>query len=139
MKKLINLFGLILMIILVLISINSLSGNESNSDETARNNFTATVTSNPDEFIVGAYHIGCTDLNRLQELGLNMWHRYLGQYDETVPGMNQTRFPMGFTSNDKLFTNISTYQSEAVSYYNDVSQKKNNYKISWKCIKSGKK
>ena len=127
MKKLISFFGLILMTILVLISINSLSGNESNINDAERNNSASTLTSNPDEFIVGAYNIGCTDLNRLQELGLNMWHRFLAQHDQIVPGMNQTRFPMGFTTNDSLFKSINSYQSEAVGYYNSVSQLNNNY------------
>lgn len=134
MKNTILLIGILLITSVILFSIDSLS-----SKENENKSFANVQTSDPEEFLIGAYHVGCASNNPIQELGLNMWHRYLGQYDETVPGMNQTRFPMGFTSNDKLFTNISTYQSEAVSYYNDVSQKKNNYKISWKCIKSGKK
>ena len=60
------------------------------------------------------------------ELGFNIWHRFLDQYDDTIPGMNQTKFPKGFTINDKLFN--TGYESEVVQYYkNRVIPLNNNY------------
>ena len=122
MKRTILLIGILLITSVIMFSLKSLS-----SKENENKSFTDVQTSDPDEFLIGAYHVGCASNNPMQELGLNMWHRFLDQYDTNILGMNQSRFPKGFTPNDKLFSNISSYQGEAVIYYNSASQLNNNY------------
>lgn len=126
MKKLITIFSFLIIIPLVFISINSISSKEGN-----KSNLTTSGTSDPEEFLIGAYNIGCamanSNDNPMQELGLNMWHRFLEQETLTVAGLKQRRFPKGFTTSDGLFANVSSYQSEAVNFYNNASQLNNNF------------
>jgi hypothetical protein len=79
MKKLLSLIIAVLLITTVIVSLNRLPGKE---------NKTATMPGvqnpDPEEFLVGAYSIGCASSNRLQELGLNIWHRFLNQETLTV-------------------------------------------------------
>ena len=79
MRKLITVFSSILIVSLALISLNSISSKETNTD-----NILTSGTSDPDEFLLGAYNIGCDTNNPMQELGFNMWHRFLEQKTLTV-------------------------------------------------------
>lgn len=79
MKKLITVFSSILIVSLVLISLNSISSKETNTD-----NILTSGASDPDEFLIGAYSVGCASNNSMQELGFNVWHRFLEQNTLTV-------------------------------------------------------
>ncbi len=121
MRKLITVFSSILIVSLVLISLNSISSKETNTD-----NILTSGTSDPDEFLIGAYNVGCDTNNPMLELGLNIWHRFLDQYDTIIPGMKQTRFPKGFIHNDRLFDTGN--ESDVAQYYTQkVIPLNNNY------------
>jgi hypothetical protein len=119
MKRALFTISALIVLFIILLSIREISGRENKS--------TIVSTPDPDEFIIGAYSIGCASQNRLQELGFNMWHRFLDQEVITGTGYNQTVFPKGFASNDGLFKAIGEYQGDVTNYYNNVSQLNNNY------------
>ncbi|MGV8017040.1 MAG: hypothetical protein AB2L26_02480 [Ignavibacteria bacterium] len=78
-------------------------------------------------FLIGAYSAGCSPNNVMNQLGLNIWHRFLWQENINDPNYNQKIAPLGFTANDKMLNPLSLYNSEVVSYYQTVSRLNNNY------------
>ncbi|MCX6159749.1 MAG: hypothetical protein NTV87_00230 [Ignavibacteriae bacterium] len=122
MKKIIPYISIISIIILVTLSLKELTG-----EEYKRNSITSTGNPNPDSFLIGAYSIGCAEDSIMENLGFNIWHKYLGNIDTTISGYNQHKFPQGVTSNDKLFENISSYQSAVTAYYIPKAGLNNNY------------
>jgi hypothetical protein len=79
-------------------------------------------------FLVGAYHVGCGNGNPMQELGLNVWQRFIINSDDNLdPNYNQPIFPRGELVEDKLMSMVSDYQGPVVNYYNSKSGLNNNY------------
>ena len=79
MKSTILLIGILLITSVILFSLNSLS-----SKENETKSFANVQTADPDEFLIGAYNVGCDTNNPMQELGFNIWHRFLEQETLTV-------------------------------------------------------
>lgn len=122
MKKSLVISVQVTVLCLLFISLYSLTDSENKN-----NVLSGTVSPDPDEFLVGAYSIGCASQNRLQELGLNIWQNFLGRKYISILGYNQTNFPHGVTDNDSLFSDVSRYESEVTGYYYSRTQLNNNY------------
>jgi hypothetical protein len=123
MKKIINIMLILAVLIFITLSIKEIKGTENEIKSLSPKGL-----SDPDEFLIGAYHIGCASQNRLQALGMNIWHEFIPERDNiTISGYNQHIFPHGFTPHDSLFANITNYQSEVNTFYNNKSTLNNNY------------
>jgi hypothetical protein len=126
MKKTIFLGSIVLITSVILFSINYSLSSKENENKSVTN----IQTSDPDEFLVGAYHVGCAsnNSNPMQELGLNIWHRFIINSDDNLdPNYNQPFFPRGELVEDKLMSDVSLYQGSVVNYYNSKSGLNNNY------------
>jgi hypothetical protein len=123
MKKVYYVISIIMLLFLVFLSLESLS-----SKENEKNNSVNTQKADPDEFLIGAYHVGCASNNPMQELGLNIWHRFIMDNDiNTDTNINQHYLPRGELVEDKLLSNVTSYQSTVIPYYNSKSNLNNNY------------
>lgn len=132
MKRLLVLPVSVIVILLMLLSLNSMKGSkyENNSAaeiDTGNNSTGGSISSDPDEFLVGAYSIGCATDNKMKELGMNLWQRFLNQEIIEIKDFNQKVFFRGWGPNDALFDNTLQTSGDVIKYYNSVSELNNNF------------
>ncbi|MGV8018256.1 MAG: hypothetical protein AB2L26_08780 [Ignavibacteria bacterium] len=121
MKRAIITVSALVVLFVILLSINELTGSENE----VKNNVTASP--DPEVFLIGAYSAGCSPNNVMNQLGFNIWHRFLVPNTYPNSGYNQKIFPAGFTRNDNVFAGENDYLKESVKYYRGISRLNDNY------------